>query len=120
MNNIQLEEGLALFDAENYYKAMKILLPLAESGNSLAQARVGFAYQLGLGERKRDVRNAIKWLVTAANQGVGEAAHNLGTLYLTCEPDLPIDKEKSRFWYKRAELLGFVVGMSKSPYKEEP
>ncbi len=111
MDNIQLKKGFALFDAENYNEAMKILLPLAESGNSLAQARVGFAYQLGLGCRKRDVQNAIKWLVAAANQGVGEAAHNLGTLYLTCEPDLPVDREKSNFWYKKAESLGFVVGM---------
>jgi len=93
---------------------MKILLPLAKSGNPLAQARVGFAYQLGLGWQKRDIRNAIKWLVAAANQDVGEAAHNLGALYLTCEPDLPVDREKSRFWYKKAELLGFIVGMSES------
>lgn len=112
MGNKQLEEGLALFDNESYGEAMKVLLPLAASGNSLAQAKVGLAYQLGLGWQKRDMRNAIKWLVAAANQGVGEAAHNLGTLYLTCEPDLPVNKEKSRFWYKKAELLGFVVGMS--------
>ena len=111
MNDIQLEEGFALFDAENYNKAMEILLPLAKSGNPLAQARIGLVYQLGLG-RKRDMKKAIEWLVFAANQGIGDAAHNLGTLYLTCEPDLPIDSEKSQFWYKKAESLGFIVGMS--------
>jgi hypothetical protein len=104
-----LENGLKLFAQENYSEAMKILLPAAESGNPLAQSKVGLAYQLGL-TGPRNLKNAIKWLTMAADQGFGDAAHNLGTLYLTCEPDMSVDREKSRQWYEKAKTLGFIVG----------
>lgn len=106
---MDIKKGFELFDEEKYDEALKILLPAAASGDALAQSKVGLTYQLGL-SGPRDLKSAIKWLTMAADQGIGEAAHNLGTLYLTCEPDLPVDKEKSRDWYKKAEELGFIVG----------
>lgn len=103
-----VEKGLKLLSEENYEDALDILFPYAESGDLEAQAVVGLLYHLGLGI-ERDVNLAITWLEKAAKQGSGDAAHNLGTLYLTCEVDRPIDKEKSKYWFNRAKKLGFKV-----------
>lgn len=110
MNNSQLEKGLNLFNDEKYLEAMKLLLPLAEQGDLKSQSKVGLVYMLGFNGR-RDIGRAIFWLQKAASCGEGEAAHNLGTLYLTCEPDSPKCDEKSRYWYSEAKKLGFVVGV---------
>ncbi len=105
----ELEEGLLLLAAEKYEAAFKVLHPLAKQQELKAQAAVGFMYQSGLGV-ERNIEKAIKWLEAAAKCGLGEAAHNLATLYLSCEPDQPKNPEKSRFWYKKAKELGFVTG----------
>ena len=38
-----------------------------------------------------------------ANHESGEVAPNFGTLYLTCKPDIPIDKEKSIYWFNEVK-----------------
>lgn len=103
-----LEYGLGKIDAGDYEDAFKILLPYAEDGKIDACSKVGVLYQLGLGV-DRNITKAINYLNTAAEQGNGEAAHNLGTLYLSSEPELPNEPEKSKFWYKKAQELGFEV-----------
>lgn len=107
----KIEDALDLLEKGRYEDAFAMLLPYAEQGDIRAQASVGFLYQTGLGV-KRDIATAIKWLEEAAKQGSGEAAHNMGTLYLTCEPDLLVDKTKSRYWFERAKEMGFVVADS--------
>jgi len=102
-----LIKGLRLINNEKYEDAFHVLLPLAKNGNAKAQARVGILYQLGMGV-ERNVKHAFYWLKKSANQGVGEAAHNLGTLYLTCEPDVASSPQKSKVWYNRAKDLGFI------------
>ncbi len=107
-NESILNKGLKLLEKEEYIDAFRCLLPLAEKGNPEAQANIGLMYQMGVGI-DRDIRSAVKWLSVAAENGRGDAAHNLGTLYLTCEPELPISQEKSKYWYNKAKELGFVV-----------
>jgi len=65
-------------------------------------------YYVGQGV-KRDLSEAIKWLESASKKGRGEAAHNLGTLYLTCEPEISRNEEISNKWYQKAKRLGFKV-----------
>lgn len=101
--------GLSQLDEESYQKAFNTLLPCAEAEDIESMAAIGLMYQLGLGV-KRDINNAILYLQKAAEEGSGPAAHNLGTLYLTCEPDMHSNPEKSKYWYERAKSLGFVVG----------
>ena len=108
MSNNNIENGLVLFEQEKYTEALDLLLPCAEEGDSKSQAVVGFIYMFGF-QIERNINGAIKWLTMAANAGIGEAAHNLGTLYLTCEPEMPADKEKSSYWYNKAKELGFMV-----------
>lgn len=106
--NGTVEYGLELLSQDRTEEAFAILRPHAERGDMRAQAAIGLLYQTGMGV-KRDVAAAIQWLEAAAKQNSGEAAHNLGTLYLTCEPDLPQNAEESRRWYLKARDLGFVV-----------
>lgn len=104
-----VELGLAFLEKDDYENAFNTLLPCAKKGNAEAQANVGLMYHLGLGVQ-RDIAEAVTWLAAAADQGIGKAAHNLGTLYLTCEPDMENDGEKSKEWFQKAEELGFRPG----------
>lgn len=110
MDNLQqqLQDGKKALDAGAYSVAFTCLLPCAEAGNAEAQANVGFLYYMGLGV-DRDLQKAIDWLHQAIAQGRGDAAHNLATLYLTCEPELPRKPEEARKLYLKAQKLGFVV-----------
>ena len=102
-----LDKGIEMIEQSKYAEAFCLLLPIAKSGNSEAQAKIGMFYQLGLGV-ERNLTEAIYWLEKAAKQGNGEAAHNLGTLFLTCESDRA-DAKKSKEWYQKAKALGFIV-----------
>lgn len=104
----QLHEGKQALDAGNDAVAFRCLLPCAEAGNAEAQAIVGFLYYMGLGV-DRDLHAAINWLRKAVAQGRGDAAHNLATLYLTCDPELPRNPEEAGKLYLKARELGFVV-----------
>lgn len=97
-----------LLEKEKYEDAFRVLLPCAEQGIAEAQAQIGIMYQLGLGVM-RNIKEAIRWLTLAAENGRGDAAHNLGTLYLTCAPDVRVSKKKSSNWYRKAKELGFEV-----------
>ena len=65
----------------DYKKAMKLLKPLADAGNAIAQHRLGVMYVLGQGV-PRDPAEAIKLFTAAADQGQGESQHSLGLRYL--------------------------------------
>ena len=54
-------------------------------------------------------------LLAAAEAGNGHAAHNLGTLYATGGPGVPVDREKSVFWFERALESGFEATVSSDP-----
>jgi TPR repeat protein len=108
----KLQEGKEALNAGSYTVAFNSLLPCAEVGNAESQAIIGFLYYVGLGV-DRDLQQSINWLLRAIEQGRGDAAHNLATLYLTCEPELPRDFEKSKKFYLKAQELGFVVTSDK-------
>ena len=59
-------KGGWLYRNGRYKEAFPHLLSAAESGFKLAQARVSFIYQQGLGEVPRDAEAAIGWLGVAA------------------------------------------------------
>lgn len=104
-----LEEALKLLDTGDYETAFGALMPLARQGAIRAQENIGVMYQLGLGV-DRNVAEAFRWLIQAAEAGSGVAAHNLGTLYQTCEPEQRVDSTQSKYWFNRARELGFNPG----------
>ena len=95
-----------LFANERYNDAFTDLTFLANDGDIHAHECLGFMYQCGMGVN-RDITKSLRHLHFAAEAGSGIAAHNLGTLYQTCAPDIPIDLKKSAYWYERARLAGF-------------
>ena len=59
---------------------LKGLTKKANSGDTVAQFKLGHAYQFGKGVDK-DVSEAIRWYRMAANYGDSSAQANLGYLY---------------------------------------
>ena len=59
---------------------VKLMRPLAEKGNPLAQYNLGVLYANGSGV-KRDYREAAKWYRLSAAQGTMLAQYQLGILY---------------------------------------
>lgn len=57
----------------------------AQKGDMLAQTNVGWCYQEGMGDFKKDMAQAIEWYTKAARQGEAGAQANLMTLHV----DLP-------------------------------
>ena len=104
----RIQAGMVALDSGKPTEAFRVFLEYAQEGNAQAQANLGLLYSLGVGA-DRDISQAISWLEKAVGQGYGVAAHNLGTLYLTCEPDLPLDRDKSRKYFLMAYEIGFIV-----------
>src|SRR5438874_281250 len=64
-----LEDGLAAYRRDDFATAMRLLRPLADQGDAVAQARLGLLYQLGEGV-PQDYAEAVKWYRLAADQGL--------------------------------------------------
>lgn len=76
-----LTDAALAIDAGRHRQALQLLTPLANSGNSLAQYRLGLLYYHGQGVSE-DERLAIYWWKKAASQGSAEAMYQLGTAFL--------------------------------------
>lgn len=107
--NLALQKGKEFLEKEDYKAALLSLIPCADAGIVEAEAAVGVLYMLGQGA-PRDLQQAIRYLKRAADKGSGMAAHNLGTLFMTCEPNMPLDPEESRRWFALAADMGFTPG----------
>jgi TPR repeat protein len=103
----QFAAAMAAIDARDYGKALRLLRPLAEGGHAGAQNSLGTLYQLGLGV-DRNLGDALRWFMLSVGQGEGKAAHNIGTIYLTGSPEIPIDQAESKRWFRKARELGFA------------
>jgi uncharacterized protein len=107
-NQDSIDKGKSAYESGEYAEALELLLPSAENNNADAQAIVGSIFLLS-SDGERDLDKAIFWLERASRNGRGDAAHNLSTLYVTCEPEMPRDTDKSKFWLRRARELGYIV-----------
>jgi len=74
------EDGKVAYEAKDYKKALEILQPLAEVGNSQAQVTLGIMYDYGQGVSKDPVE-AMKWYIKAAEQGIPVVQHDVGVKY---------------------------------------
>lgn len=88
----------------DFRKAMKLLKPLAEAGQPIAEHRVGVMYMLGQGV-PRDAQEAIKWFSKAAEQGQGESQHSLGLRYLWGD-GVDKDPQTAANWFLTAANQG--------------
>jgi TPR repeat protein len=76
--------GVQAYEKGDYATALKEFLPLAEQGQTSAQAAVGQMYFEGKGVAANPTE-AVKWLQPAAKAGNARAQFLLGKLYLSGE-----------------------------------
>lgn len=101
-----LESIFEAFERKEYKFVLEVALPHAKAGNADAQVMVSQLYEWGLGVA-RDVLEAERWLLKAAEQNSAVAWNNLGTMYAMRYPELEhrwVDAQKC---YARAKELGF-------------
>ena len=96
-----LEEGQAAYQAQDYQKALQILKPLAEQGNSQAQAMLGLMYDNGHGVNK-DPTEALKWYLKAAEQGIPVVQHDVGVKYFQGIGVAQNYQEAAKWWEQAA------------------
>lgn len=101
----QIQAAQAAMDADEYATAIALLEPLCEQGDPDAQSMLGVLYQIGIGV-PGDGKKAVALLRSAAEKGVGLAAHNLATLYATGAPGIEPDANLSRHYLRMAKALG--------------
>lgn len=99
----QLEDGLAAFERYDYATAERVLRPLAEQGNDVAQLTLGKMYW------NQGMPDARKWLGKAADQGSGEAQFDLG-LMCASGPEDARDYAQAAIWYRKAADQGYADG----------
>jgi len=75
-----LQDGQAAIHRKDYPAAIRLLEPLARSGNAQAQLRMGLLHYHGHGVRENDAQ-ALVWFEQAARQGLAEAQFHLGNMY---------------------------------------
>jgi len=96
-----LDEGQAAYQAQDYQKALHILKPLAEQGNSQAQAMLGLMYDNGHGVNK-DPAVAFKWYLKAAEQGIPVVQHDVGVKYFQGTGVAQNYQEAAKWWEQAA------------------
>jgi TPR repeat protein len=79
-----LEEGWEAYKRGDYATALKEFRALASEGDAVAtvaQANLGLMYEAGHGVTQ-DYKEAMKWYLKAAQQGVAASQSNLAVMYL--------------------------------------
>jgi uncharacterized protein len=94
----------AAYMKADYATAMSMARPLAEEGDTRAQALLGQMYYRGRGVGTDD-REAAIWFRRAADQGNATAQFFLGTMYDEGR-GVPQDYHESARWYQRAAEQG--------------
>ncbi len=103
-----LQDGIAAVQRKDYPAAIRLLEPLARSGNPIAQLRLGLLHYHGHGVRESDPQ-ALLWFERAARQGLAEAQFNLGNMYAYGLADQRGDVDPNRLaaqWYFEAARQG--------------
>ena len=75
-----LRQGVSAFKRQDYVRASRVLIPLAERGDPAAQAYLGFLFETGRGV-PQNYTEAAMWYRRSAEQGYGAAQFSLGLLY---------------------------------------
>ena len=99
-----MKKAEKVYEAEDYEKAFKDLLPEAEKGNARAQFILGLLYKQGRGI-PQDFKQAAKWFLKAAEQGNARGQFSLGLLYLKGQ-GVSKDYKQAEEWLRKAAEQG--------------
>lgn len=95
------EEGKQAYLGKDYARALAILKPLAENGDSRAQIMLGLMYDYGHGVPETPAES-LKWYRMAAEQGAPLAQHDVGVKYSLGKGVRQNYPEAARWWQKAA------------------
>lgn len=100
-----LDDALRQYEGGQYEVAAKQLLPLAESGNAVAQEKLAVMYFYGRGVAE-DEDKALQWARRSADQGNLDAMFFIGNMYVFGDK-LPKavqdpDQEAARWYFEAA------------------
>lgn len=98
--------GLAAYDKGDYATALRELKPAAESGDAVAQSKLGVMLAKGEG-LARDPAAAVAWFRKAAAQGDPEGQYNLGVAYDVGDTGAS-DPAQAMIWYRKSAEQGYV------------
>jgi uncharacterized protein len=101
-----LGEARAAYERKEYVEALRIVRPLAEGGDAIAQRDVGLLYYNGQGVA-RDYEQAAFWYRKAADQGEDVAENALGVLYINGQ-GVPKDYALAFAWLSKATAQGMI------------
>ena len=104
-----LASGIAAFEAKQFSRALQLLAPHAQIGDSDAQYRLAIMCQNGLGQVRNEV-SAYRWMKCAAEQDHGLSLHALGYMYLDGDCTNQND-HKAVACFEKAADLGFEGSM---------
>lgn len=99
-----LSDGLIRYAKLEYVQAHRLLSPLADGGDAVAQEILGFMYSRGEGVPHDDAV-ALHWFKLAADAGRAEAQFELGQIYRD-GIGVTADGKTALFWLRRAAEQG--------------
>jgi TPR repeat protein len=99
-----LEDAKAAHDRGDYATELRLLRPLADEGDALAEFKLGEIYDNGQGVT-RSYTEAAKWYGLAAAQGNASAQFYLGAMY-NLGQGIPQDYAKAIKWWRLAAAQG--------------
>ena len=103
-----LQDAQAAVLRKDYPTAVRLLEPLAQGGDAVAQLRLALLHYHGHGVRESDAA-ALQWFERAARQGLPDAQYHLGNMYAYGLAALPADADGGRLaaqWYFEAARQG--------------
>lgn len=103
---IDLASGISAFEAKHFTQAVRLLAPLADSGEPEALYRVAIMHQNGLGVTRNELK-AFACMKRAAEAGHALAQHGLGFMYMDGDC-VDTNGEKAVQWFTRAAEQGLV------------
>ena len=101
----QYKSGQVLYFFGDYQKAIEKWEPLLKDNFAVAQASMGWLYQMGLGVEK-DTKKALQLYLAAAKQGNAVAQNNLGVMYEQ-GIEVDVDMKQAMTWYEKSANNGY-------------
>jgi len=99
-----IEDAIAAYERGDYATAYRLLRPLADQGDALAQTNLGFMNANGRGV-PQDYSKALEWFGKAADQGFAIAQPKLRVMYYM-GLGVPQDYAEAAKWYRKAADQG--------------
>jgi uncharacterized protein len=101
-----LDEGIVALKNEDYARAIAVLAPLSDSGNTAARDSLGFLYAFGLGV-PRDRQRAVALFVASGSSDLPERYFWIGR-ELEEGKLVTKDEAEARAWFKLAAEAGHL------------